>query len=53
MYCVYMRYLKTGREEIVHAYYDAEDAVSKIANCYAMDKNLGYLGEYYYFMVRR
>lgn len=53
MYCVYMKYLKTGREEFVHVYYEAEDAVNKIANCYAIDKNIGSLGEYYYFMVRK
>ena len=53
MYYVYMKYLKTGRENLIHTYETSEDAIRRIAANYNIDKDLGQLGEYYYFMVKR
>lgn len=53
MFYVYSKYIKTGREDFIRTYDNAEDAVRKIASNYKIDKELGQLGEYYYFMVRR
>lgn len=53
MWYVYSKYLKTGKEDFICAYDNAEDAVRKIASNYKIDKNLGQLGEYYYFMKKR
>ena len=53
MFYVYSKYIKTGREDFIRTYDNAEDAVRKIANNYKIDKDLCQLGEYYYFMVRR
>ena len=53
MYYVYSKHIKTGREDFVNTYENAEDAIRKIAKNYEIDKNLGYLGEYYYFMTRK
>lgn len=53
MFYVYAKYIKTGKEDFIHTYDSAEDAIHKIANNYKIDKEIGQLGEYYYFMVRR
>lgn len=53
MWYVYAKYLKTGREDFIQVYDNAEDAVCKIANNYRIDKELSQLGEYYYFMKKR
>lgn len=53
MFYVYLKYIKTGREDFIRTYDNAEDAVRKIANNYKIDKDLCQLGEYYYFMVKR
>lgn len=53
MWYVYLKYLKTGREDFIKAYDNAEDAICKIANNYRIDKELGQIGEYYYFMKKR
>lgn len=52
MYYVYCKYLKTNREELVNSYNNVEDAICKIASNYKIDKDLGQLGEYYYFMKK-
>lgn len=53
MWYVYVRYLKSGREDCVNRTFDtAEAAVKHIARCYAIDKDLGQLGENYYFMKK-
>lgn len=53
MFYVYVKYMKTGKEDFIRTYDSAEDAIHKIANNYKIDKEIGQLGEYYYFMVRR
>lgn len=51
MWYVYCRYVKSGREDCVNRTFDTvEDAIKHIALCYATDKDLHQLGEYYYFM---
>ena len=50
MFYVYSRHMKTGKENFINIYQNAEDAVRKIANCYVIDAKLGQQGEYYYFM---
>lgn len=53
MWYVYVRYLASGREDCVNTTFDsAQAAVKHIAKCYAIDKDLGQLGEYYYFMKK-
>lgn len=53
MFYVYSKHLKTGKEEFVFCYETAEEAIKKIAGNYNIDKDLGQLGEYYYFMNHR
>lgn len=53
MYYVYSRYIKNGKEDFVNIYQTVQDAIAKIASNYNIDKNIGQLGEYYYFMVQR
>ena len=54
MWYVYCRYVKSGREDCVNRTFEtAEEAIKHIALCYATDKNLHQLGEYYYFMKER
>lgn len=50
---VYMRRIRTGREEFVRVFVEVDDAIRHIAKCYRIDKELGQLGEYYYFMAQR
>lgn len=50
---VYMRRISSGREEFVSEFAEVDDAIRHIAKCYRIDKELGKLGEYYYFMVQR
>ena len=53
MFYVYSKYLKSGREDYVNSYPTPEDAIHKIAQCYKINSNIGQLGEYYYFMIKR
>lgn len=54
MFYVYARHMRTGKEQMVNAAYEAEeDAIRKIASCYKIDEKLCQLGEYYYFMKKR
>lgn len=53
MFYVYCRHIKSGREAFVNCYDTAEQAIEKIAHNYRIDKNIGSLGEYYYFMKKR
>lgn len=50
---VYMREIRNGREEIIGAFVEVDDAIKHMAKCYRIDKEHGQLGEYYYFMVQR
>ena len=53
MWYVYVRYLASGREDCVNTtFYSAKEAIKHIAKCYAIDKDLGQLGECYYFMKK-
>ena len=50
MYYVYSKY--TGKSQKIDflGTFDTEyEAIKKIASCYAIDKRLSQLGEYYYF----
>ena len=53
MYYVYAKHIKSGREDFIKTYKNAEDAIHRIAKNYDIDKDLCVLGEYYYFMVKR
>ena len=53
MYYVYSKHLKAGREDMCKICNNAEDAIHHIAKCYKIDTQLGQLGEYYYFMIKR
>lgn len=53
MWYVYLRHLQTGKKEFVGFYDNSDDAICKIASCYNIDKNIGQLGEYYYFVIKR
>lgn len=53
MWYVYLKNLKTEQEVFIQAYDNAEDAIRKIASNYRIDKELGQIGEYYYFMKKR
>ena len=50
MYSVYSRYVKTGKINHVNVFDNELDAINHIAKCYRIDKELGQLGEYYYFI---
>ena len=50
MYRVYSRYVKTGKVNYLNVFYSELDAINHIAKCYRIDKELGQLGEYYYFV---
>ena len=53
MWYVYCRHLSSGRDDCVNQIFDTPQAAIKhIAKCYAIDKDLGQLGEYYYFMKK-
>ena len=53
MWYVYVRYMKSGKEDCVNTTFDtSEAAIKHIAKCYAIDKDLGHLGENYYFMKK-
>jgi hypothetical protein len=53
MWYVYCKYLASGREDCVNQAFDTPQAAIKhIARCYAIDKDLGQLCEYYYFMKK-
>lgn len=53
MWYVYCRYIRSGREDCVNRVFDTPaDAIKHIALCYATDKDLGQLGECYYFMKK-
>lgn len=43
---------KCYREEFMRGFADTDDAINRIARCYRIDKELGQLGEYYYFVVQ-
>ena len=54
MWYVYVKHIKSGKEECVNSVYDSpEAAIKHIALCYKIDKDLGQLGEYFYFMKKR
>jgi hypothetical protein len=54
MWYVYSKHIKSGREECVNRVYDSpEAAIKHISLCYNIDKDLGQLGEYFYFMKER
>lgn len=53
MYYVYSKYLKSGKEQFLNNFYDVTDAIRHIAKCYRIDSQIGQIGEYYYFMVKR
>lgn len=50
MFYVYIRFLKTGKENYLCCFEYVEDAIHKIASCYSIDTRMGQLGDYYYFM---
>lgn len=50
MYRVYSRYVKTGKINYLNVFDSELDAINHIAKCYRIDKELGQLGEYYYFV---
>lgn len=53
MWYVYYREVKSGKESFVQKPFEtAEAAIKHIAKCYAIDKDLNQLGNYYYFMKR-
>lgn len=53
MWYVYCKYIKSGKEDCVNRTFDTpEEAIKHIALCYATDKDLHQLGEYYYFMKK-
>lgn len=53
MWYVYCKYIKSGKEGCVNRTFDTpEEAIKHIALCYATDKDLHQLGEYYYFMKK-
>lgn len=53
MWYVYVMHLSTGREDCVNTTFDtAKAAIKHIWKCYAIDKDLGQLGEYYYFIKK-
>ncbi len=49
MFYVYVRWIKSGREEFINTYNSEIDAIKKIAQNYKIDGELGDLGEHYYF----
>ena len=53
MFYVYSKYMKTGQEDFIRTFDNAEDAIHHIAKCYRIDSMVSQLGEYYYFMVKR
>lgn len=53
MYYVYYESIRTGRTDFIRNFNTAEDAIKHINKCYSKDKEIGQLGEYYYFMKKR
>jgi hypothetical protein len=54
MWYVYSREVKSGKEQFVRMSFEtAASAIKHIAKCYAIDKDLHQLGEYYYYMKQR
>ncbi len=49
MVYVYARNIKTGKEDFINTYNTVQAAIEKIASNYNIDKQLGQLGEYFYF----
>lgn len=53
MWYVYCVFIDNGKTECVNRTFDtARDAVKHIARCYDIDRDLGQLGNYYYYMRR-
>lgn len=53
MWYVYCRHLSSGWVGCVNQTFETPQAAIKhIAKCYAIDKDLGQLGECYYFMKK-
>lgn len=52
-YYVYCEYIKNRKTDFCMLFDKEEDAVKHIAKCYTIDKNLGQLGEYYYYIIKR
>lgn len=50
MYNVYAECIITGKISFIRNFETKEDAIRHIAKCYRIDKELGYLGEFYYYM---
>lgn len=53
MYYVYCKNVKSGKEEFINTYNCVDDAIEKIYGSYKIDKDLGQLGEYFYFYKER
>lgn len=49
MYYVYSS-IKNGRTNLIRNFDTREDAIKHIAKCYKIDRELGCLGEYYYYI---
>ena len=52
MWYVYSEYISTGKQDSCGIYDTAQSAIEHIRHCYNIDKDLGQLGMYYYFMKR-
>lgn len=53
MWYVYCKIIASGRDVFVRQTFETPQAAIKhIAKCYAIDKDLGQLCEYYYFMKK-
>ena len=47
---VYSKYIKSGKVNFITCFDNMEDAIHHIWKCYNIDKGVGALGEYYYFI---
>ena len=53
MWYVYCKSIASWRDDCVNQTFETPQAAIKhIAKCYAIDKDLGILGTYYYFMKK-
>lgn len=50
LFYVYSRHIDSGKEYLVGRFNTEKEAVSKIAQCYEIDKDFSVEGEYYHFI---